>query len=110
MGQGEQGCYQRQGVRLRETVASKSLLEFVEFGVRCILQSNLQEPLEMLNERIERTVLMIGRTAKRQASSTLRTHLLFEFLDEARLANAGFPTEQHRLAFALLGPFPPLSQ
>jgi hypothetical protein len=72
------------------------------------MRVKLQEPLQMLNNGIEGTILVIGRAAKFDASGTLDQDLLFEHLHQARFANARLPTEQHHLPCTLLGLRPPL--
>ena len=71
MRQREQGRQQRQSIGLREAVLGEGLLEFGELGLRRIVSLKLQEPLQMLNDRIEGTVLVIGRAAKLDAGSAL---------------------------------------
>ena len=47
------------------------LLEFVSLALRRILSLKLQEPLQVVDDRIEGTVLMIGRAAKLDARAPL---------------------------------------
>src|SRR5262245_55540400 len=64
----------------------------------------------MFNDRIERTVLVIGRTAELDAGRAFSDDLLFERLPQPGLANTWLATEQHHLPCALFGLHPPLRQ
>src|SRR5713226_5524626 len=57
-----------------------------------------------------RAVLMIGRAMAFKPSTRLGGAMLFEGLDQAGFANAGFAAEQHDLAFAAYRPIPALLQ
>jgi hypothetical protein len=59
---------------------------------------------------IKSTILMIGRTTKRQTGGTFPIRLFFKFLHEAGLADACFTAEQYDLTFALLRSRPPFLQ
>jgi hypothetical protein len=63
----------------------------------------LQEPLQVLNDRVEGTVLMIGRAVKLDAGHALRHGILFECLHQTGFANPGLTAEQHHLARAFFG-------
>ena len=90
--------------------ARERLLEFAQLGLRRILPRKLQQPLQMLDDGIERTVLVIGRAAKFDAGGAFGRDLLFERLHQAGFANAGLTTEQHDLSFAAFGLRPALAQ
>jgi len=60
----------------------------------------------MLNERVEGTVVVIGRAAKLGAGGPFSENLLFERLHQPGLANAGLSAEQDHLAFTRLGLLP----
>src|SRR5262249_24555630 len=106
MVQREQDRQQWQRIGLRETIGREDLLEFAELGLGGLFAVKLQEPLEVLDDRIQRTVWVIGRAAKLNADCAFSDSLLFERLHQAGLANAGLATEQHDLAGALLSLLP----
>src|SRR5215470_1105240 len=106
MRQREQCGQQRQGIGLGETILGEDLLEFGKLGLGRVVRGELQEPLQMINDGIEGTVLMISRAAKLDTSMSFFGHLLFEFLRQTRFANPSLATEQYSLSFASLG-FPP---
>ena len=64
----------------------------------------------MVDDGIQRTVLVIRGTTKLNSDSTVLGNLVLEFLDDAGLANAGFATEQDDLALALCGLLPAAAQ
>ena len=79
--------------------------------LRRILARKLQQPLQVVDDRIERTVLVIGRAAKLNAGRSLVRKLLFEFLHQPGFANPRLTAEQHHLAFTRFGLLPaPLQQ
>src|SRR4051794_13450886 len=63
----------------------------------------------MFNDRVERTVLMIGRTAEENASRAFAPGVGTDLVDQGRLANTGVTTNQHHLSepFLTLLPTPP---
>ena len=68
MGQREQGGQQRQGIGLREAIWREGLLEFRPACVRRSRRgANCKQPLQVLDDRIQGAVLMIGRAAKLNA-------------------------------------------
>ena len=71
-----------------------ALLQFLQLGLCGVSSGETAEPLQVLNDRIEGTVLVIGRTAKLDARRTLGYDLLFERLHQAGFANARLAAEQ----------------
>ena len=105
----QQGGQQRHRIGLGEAIGSASA------GVSpALLRANpplkLQQALQMLDDRIQRTVLVIGRAAKLNAPHPLVPKLLFELLHQPGFANPGLAAQQHHLAFSLLGLLPALPQ
>src|SRR5262245_9216166 len=64
----------------------------------------------MVDNRIESTVLVIGRAAKLNTGGARGHDLLFERLHQARFANAWFATEEHHLPDPLFRLRPALLQ
>ena len=58
----------------------------------------LEDPLHMLNHRIERTVGVIRRTPNRHARKALAAHLGPQGLHQGRFANTGLAPDQHHLS------------
>jgi hypothetical protein len=67
----------------------------------------LQQPLQVLDNRIEGAILVIGGGVKLNPHCPLGHHLLFEGLQQAGFPNPSFPAEQHHLAFSSFRLFPP---
>src|SRR5262245_27500252 len=64
----------------------------------------------MVNEGIERAVLIIGRAAILYPSRDLLRDMVLEDLHQARLTDAGFATEQHHLSSAGFAPLPAFTE
>src|SRR5262249_47737221 len=60
----------------------------------------------LVDKRIERTVLVIGRAEKTQAKMRLSLKALLQCRSEARFTQPGFARDQHNLAIAGLGAYP----
>src|SRR5258705_7489262 len=58
MRQRQKGGEQRERVRLRKVIARERLRQLVELGLRGVLRSKLQKPLEMVENRRISAVLM----------------------------------------------------
>src|SRR5262245_9638446 len=110
MRQRQQRGQQRDGVGLGEAIVREGLLEFGELGLRSLMGSELQEPLEVVDNRIERTVLVIRRTAKLDTGGPFGADVLFKCLHQAGFANASLPAEQYYMSGALFRLCPPLPQ
>jgi hypothetical protein len=82
-------------------VTREHLFQFLELGLGRIVWREVEHLLYMLNEWIERTVLVVGGTAELNADRTVVGDMVSEFLGEPGLADAGFATEQDDLAFAV---------
>src|SRR5713101_8133266 len=61
--QRQEGGQERERVILWEPIVTEPLLEFYQLGFRRIFPAKLQQPLQVLNERIQSAVLVIGGTA-----------------------------------------------
>ncbi len=67
--------------------------------------------LKEINHRIERTVLVIGRTAAfRQPRSWVLRNVCFQHLYQVRFTNPGLSTEENHLTFSFLNQIPAFSQ
>src|SRR5262245_50872592 len=104
----QQGSQQREGIRQGKAIVAEPMLEFIQLGSGIIVARKLQQALQMVDDRIERTVLVIGGAAKLNAGHPLMPKLLFDLLNQPRFANAGFATEQDYLACTLFGLLPAL--
>ena len=105
----QQGGQQRHGIGLREAIVAQRVLEFLQLGCRRILARKLQQPLQVVDDRIQGTVLVIGRAAKLDARRPLVRKLLFELLHQAGFANPRLAAQQHHLAGARFGLLPALA-
>jgi hypothetical protein len=74
---------------LQEVIARKGLLEFLPLGLRRIVPLKVQQAVQMGNDRIECTVLIIRGTTKLQAEGSLRYHPLLDLLHQAGFADTG---------------------
>jgi hypothetical protein len=89
---------------------AQHVLEFFKLCCRRIFPCKPEEALQVVDDGIQRTVLVIGGTAKLNSDSTVLGNLVLEFLDKAGFANTSFATEQDDLAFAIDGLFPAAAQ
>ena len=89
-------------------VACQRLLEFVKLGLGGIGWLELQDSLQVCEDREEGTILRVGRAAKLQAGGSLRYDPLLDLLQQARFTNAGLAAEQHDLAIPSLRRCPAL--
>ncbi len=71
-----------------------------------ILAIETERVFELLGERIERRGGVIGRALERDLSMAVTGDPFEDFLDDARLADAGLAELDHDLALALLGLLP----
>ena len=111
MGKRQQGSQQRQGIGLGEAIVAQRVLEFLQLGCGSIFSRKLQEPLQVVDDRIQRTVLVIGGAAKLDAGRAFGADLLFELLHQPGFANPWLATQQHDLACTRFGLLPaPLQQ
>ena len=67
MGERQQSGQQRYGIGLREAIAAQRVLEFLQLDGRRILARKLQQALQVVDDGIQGTVLVIGRAAKLNA-------------------------------------------
>ena len=105
-GQRQQGGHQRYHLRQGQARRLYCLLQRGQSGLRRLLAVPVQQPLEVLNDRIEGTVGVIGGTAQRQPWRSLVHHTLGEHTHQARFANARLAAEQHHLAQPVAGSAP----
>src|SRR5262245_61976416 len=104
----EQGSQEEERIGLRETVPCERLPQFLQLGLRTLFAVKLQKPLQVLDNGIEGTILVVGGAAEFEAGGTFGQDLLFERLHQPRFANPSFATEQHHLTGACLSLRPPL--
>ena len=88
----------------------RRLFQFRQLGVGGVFGLPAERALHMLDDGIEGTVGVIRRAAKRDAREARLAHVIPQALDQRRFANAGFTTEQHDLAQAVLALFPAAQQ
>ncbi len=86
-----------QSVGLGKTIGEQESVGACEFGLGRLFALKLQEPLQVVDDRIQRAVLVIGRAAKLDARRTLGQHLLLERLHQAGFANPRLTAEEHHL-------------
>ena len=85
--------------------------ELVELGLRRLVATELQRAFEVVDDRVERTVDVVGRTLEAQRactpwpSSRSRSALTIRLLPMP-----GSPDKQHDLPFAILRQLPALQQ
>ena len=104
----EQRGEQRYDLRQGLARGIKQPLQLDEPGLGSLVALPAQQALEVRNHWVEGTVGMIGRTAKRQARTSLMPDVLPQRLHQSRFANTCLATEQHHLAqpFLTLLPAP----
>src|SRR2546422_5577279 len=90
-----------------EAIVAQRVLEFLQFGGGSIVACKLEQALQVVDDGIQRTVLVIGGAAKLHAGRPLVRKLVFELLDQPGFANPRLPAQEHHLAFTLLGSLPP---
>jgi hypothetical protein len=110
VGQGEQHRQERGDLLQGQPRRPQRLFQCLEPGLGSISAVPVQEPLQMVDHRVEGALLVIGGTAKHQARATLAYGTLTQHLHQARFANARLPTEQHHLAPAVLAVRPALQE
>src|SRR6186713_3164016 len=72
----------------------------------CILAVEAEREFELLRERIERGGRVIGRALERDLPVPVARDSLENFLDDARLADAGLAELDHHLTVAIPGLLP----
>ena len=76
--------------------------QLVEFRVRWFVPGELQRPFEVIDDRPEGAVHVVGRALEAQGLHALRVEPLAQRAQDAALADPGFTRQQHHLAFAIL--------
>ena len=102
MGKRQQGSEQRQPLCHGQAHPLQGLLQAGQLCFRRLLLANLYEPLEVLDHRVQRALLMIGRTAEGQAPGPITLHGLLKLPHQARFTNTRLATEQHDLPVPFL--------
>ena len=105
----QQGSQQREGIGLGEAIVAQRVLEFLQLCGGRILSRKLEQALQVVDDRIQGTVLVIGRAAKLNAGRSFVLKLLFELLHQPGFANPGLAAQQHHLACACFGLLPALA-
>ena len=91
-------------------LADDQRFELVELLLRRVVAREAQGPLEVVDDRVERAVDIIGRGMQAQAGRVLRLDPAAQFAEDAALADARLARQQHHLAFAVLRQVPALHQ
>ena len=108
--QREQGGEQRERIRLRETIPRKHAREFVELGFSWLFSSKFQKALQVIDDWVKSTALVVCRAAKLDSCRSFNDHPVFERLHQPGLADTRLAAEQHHLTFTLPGFLPSLLQ
>jgi hypothetical protein len=77
-------------------------LELLQLGRWRVVACEASRSAKLVDERMERTVLVVGRAEVAQAQTRLGMKALLQCRGHARLAEAGFTRDQHDLAVARL--------
>ena len=86
--------------------AGQQGLELLQPGSGRVVAREPRCPAELVDEREQRAVLVIGRAEIAQAEMRLGVEALLQCRGDARLADAGLARDQHDLAVARLGARP----
>src|SRR5437870_311920 len=77
---------------------AQPVVEFLKLYGGSILSRKLEEALQVIDDRIQRTVLVIGGAAELHAGRFLVLKLVLELLDQPGFANPWLAAQQHHLA------------
>ena len=89
---------------------SEQRLEFGEPIRVFVMGGEARRPLELRDDRVKRTIGLIGRAEMADRGVRLACQLLAKGVQQPRLADASLPRDQDHLAVAVLGPAPALQQ
>ena len=106
----QQGGQQRYRLLQRQACRLYRLLQRGQPGRGRHVAVPVQQPLQMVDDRIQGAVGMVRGTVQRQARCPLRHHALGQHPHQTRFANPRLAAEQHHLAPAVAGLRPALPQ
>jgi hypothetical protein len=109
-GHREQRRKERYDVVQRQTIHPQHPLQRVEFCLRALVALPLQEPLQVVEHRVQGTILVVGGTAKHNPRCALADHMLTQYLHQAGFANTGLTTQEHDLPCSILTLRPALQE
>jgi len=90
---GQERCQQGYGFYDGEPVLAQRVFEFPYLLVGSLMGFKLPYPLEQVDHRVERTILIVLCTAALPTNMRLLGDMVFEHLYQAALANAGLTRE-----------------
>ncbi len=105
-GHRQQGREHRRVLAQGQAEAGQRLIQLVELLHGAVVFLETQGPLELLHDRMQRRVLVVGRAEVEDAVVQLALDALLESLEDTRLADTGLAGEQHHLAVTLTGELP----
>ena len=83
-------------------VGDNQRFQLVEFRVHCFVAGELQRPFEVVDDRPEGAVHVVGRALEAERLHALGFEPLAQRGQDAALADPGFTRKQHHLTFAVL--------
>ena len=84
--------------------------QLVEFRFGGFVAAELQRPFEVVDDRPEGAVHVVGRALEAQRLHALRVEPLAQGAEDAALTDPRFTRQQHYLALAILRQRPPAKQ
>ena len=100
----------RTSARGRPYWPTTSASSLSSFCVRRVVARETQGALEIVDDRVERAVDVVGRALQAQAGRVIGLDTAAQFAQDAALADARLAGQQHHLAFAVLRQVPALEQ
>jgi len=80
---GEQRSKERHDVLEGQTIRPQHPLQLVKLRLRSLVALPLEEPLQVVDHRVQGTILMVGRTAKHNPRCTFADCTLAQHLHQA---------------------------
>ena len=110
--EGEEGSEQGYGLCQRQAILHQEALQLAELLLGGLVALKAQgHALQQVDQRIQGRMLVIRRTlARRQPRLRLSGHMLFQYLHQARFANARLAAQQHHLPETVLDLRPALQE
>ena len=99
---GQESGQKRHRLFQREPILAEHLLQFRQLLLWAILWLPSQGALQEVNDGIQSSVLIIGRTATLPPRMCFPCYMFFEHLHEARLANPRLTTQDDHVPHAVL--------
>src|SRR5262249_4342871 len=91
-------------------VTDDQRFQLVKPSLRRVLAAELKSTLEIVDDRKERAVDVIGRAMEAQTAGALLLQARAQLAQDTALADARLPGQHHHLAFAVLRQVPALHQ